>query len=160
MTGTLNVYFRNITFIGTIIYLMNAMKRLVPVLALLLIWFCAGITACKKKPPVNPGGGATIQVETSPPAGSVQAAAPGPTFPLIVTIKSAMPPAGVKIDVTARPEGSTVAFFSESVNSSSAVNNFTITNTPVAITSVVEVTVTDLGDAANKVSLNFRYSRK
>ena len=145
---------------ATIIYLMNAMKKFLPVLALLMIWFCAGNTGCKKKPPVNPGGGATIQVETSPPAGSVQAAAPGPTFPLVVTIKSAMPPAGVKIDVTARPEGSTVTFFSESVNSSSAVNNFTITNTPVAITSVVEVTVTDLGDAVNKVSLNFRYSRK
>lgn len=138
---------------------MNSIKKFVTLFSV-VVCLCAVIHACKKNPPVNPGGGSTIQVETSPAAGSVQAAAPGPTFPLVVTIKSAMPPAGVKIDILARPEGSTVAFFTESVTTSNAVNNFTITNTPVAITSVVEITVTDVGNPANKVSLSYRYSRK
>ena len=125
---------------------------------MLFIWLIAGSPACKKTPPPAPG--ATLQIETSPATGSVQAAAPGPDFPLVVTVKSAMPPAGVKIDVSARPEGSSVAFFTQSANSTNAVNNFTITGTPLAITCVVEVTVTDQANTVNKGTASYRYSRK
>ena len=110
------------------------------------------------------GGGtpeAALNVELNPPANSNQAAAPGPDFPLTVTIKSAMPPSGVKIDVTARQDvaGST-PFFTQSINSTTSVNNFTIVNSPRNVTIRVDVTVTSLSTSTNKFTGSYTYSRK
>ena len=116
--------------------------------------------SCKKS---SGGGGsneATLDVELNPPAGSNQAASPGPDFPLIVTIKSAMPPSGVKIDVAAKQDGSTSTFFSQSINSTSATNTFTITNSPRSVTLRVDVTVTSLTNSSNKWTGGYTYSRK
>ena len=110
------------------------------------------------------GGGtneASFSVELNPAAGSNQAPSPGPDFPLVVTIKSTMPPSGVKIDVSAREDvtGST-PFFTQSINSTTSVNNFTITNSPRGVTIRVDVTVTSLTNSSNKFSGSYTYSRK
>jgi len=115
--------------------------------------------SCKKG-----GGGsneATLAVELTPSVNSNQAPSPGPDFPLVVTIKSTMPPSGVKIDVSAKEDvASSIPFFTASVNTSTATNNFTITNTPRTVTVRVTVTVTSLTDANNKWTGSYTYSKK
>ena len=112
---------------------------------------------CKKPKPNNPS---TLTIETTPAAGSNAAPAPGPDFPLVVRITSSIPSGGVKIDVTARAEGSTIPFYTTSVTSSNPVNNFVITGAPAGVTSVVDVTATDLSNSANTATSSYRFSRK
>jgi hypothetical protein len=116
---------------------------------------------CKK----GGGGGGTneasLVVELNPAAGSNQSPAPGPDFPLTVTIKSTMPPSGVKIDVTAREDvAGSIPFFTQSLNSTATSNNFTITNSPRNVTIRVDVTVTSLTLSTNKFTGSYTYSRK
>ena len=114
---------------------------------------------CKKS-----GGGnnePSLSVELNPAAGSNQAPAPGPDFPLAITIKSTLPTSGVKIDVTAKQDvaGST-SFYTESRNSTTAANNFSITNSPRNVTIRVDVVVTSLSNSSNKWTGSYTYSRK
>lgn len=102
----------------------------------------------------------TLTVTTSPANGANEAAAPGPTFPLTVTIGSTLPTSGVTIQVKARPDGVSTTFFTEERSSTSASNSFTITGTPVSTTCVVEITVTSKTCATNKWTGSYRYSRK
>jgi len=109
------------------------------------------------------GGGSTetnLAVTLNPPANSTQPAVPQTTFPLTVSITSPMPSQGVTIDVKAAPDGSTTNFFTESRSSTTADNNFTITNTPVSVVCVTTVTVTSKTKATNTITLSYRYSRK
>ena len=109
------------------------------------------------------GGGSNetpLSVELNPAAGSNQAPSPGPDFPLTVTIKSTMPPSGVKIDVSAKQDGTTTNFFTQSVTTTTAANNFTITGSPRSVTLRVDVTVTSVTDASNKWTGSYTYSRK
>lgn len=105
---------------------------------------------------------ANLAVTLNPPNGSVQPPTLGSSFPLTVTITSAMPPNGVKIDITAkRDDGSGApSYYSTSVNSTTAVNNFSITNTPVGVQCLVEVRVTSLTKATNQWTGSYRYTRK
>src|SRR5438067_8191478 len=79
------------------------------------------LAACKKS-----GGEENLKVETTPTVlnNHVESPAPGPDFPLLVSIKSKMPAGGVKIDVVARQEGVSTPFFTESRNTTSTDNNF------------------------------------
>ncbi len=102
-----------------------------------------------------------LVITTSPPInGQVEASAPGPNFPLAVTVTSAMPPQGVKIDVSARPDGGNTPFFTTTQNTSNRTTNFSITNTPQLITCRVTVTVTSLSKPSNTVTGHYLYSRK
>ncbi len=117
-------------------------------------------SSCKK----SGGGGGNepaLVVELNPAANSNQAPAPGPDFPLTVTIKSTLPSSGVKIDVVARQDvaGST-PFFTQSLNSMTSINTFNITNSPRNLTLRVDVTVTSLSNASNKFNGSYIYSRK
>ncbi len=115
--------------------------------------------ACKK----SKGGSseATLSVETTPANGSTNLNLLGPDFPLKVEIKSTMPPSGVKIEIAAKKDGSSdPAFFTSSNNSTAAVNNYTITNTPSSVTCVVTITVTSLSNSGNKWTGTYRYSKK
>jgi hypothetical protein len=134
------------------------MKNKFYLFSLILFSIILAAGNCKKPKDPNPSGSLTI--ETNPPSGSNQAPAPGPDFPLVVTITSAMPSAGVKIDVVARAEGSITPFFSTSQNSSSASNNFLITGAPQGVTNVVDVTVTDLSNTTFTATSSFRFARK
>lgn len=110
-------------------------------------------------------GGSTpetpLAVTTNPPDGSDQAPAPGPTFPLSVTITSTMPPGGVTIAVKAYVDGSPNApFYTTSVSSTQSANNFTITGTPSQQTCDVSVTVTSKSQSSNTWSGTYRYAMK
>ena len=121
-----------------------------------IILFIA-VVSCQK----GSGGEQNLVVETLPLAnGHVEAPAPGPDFPLRVTVKSAMPSGGVKIDVTAKIDGGTVAFFTNSKTTSSGVTDFTIALTPSGVVSVVDITVTSVSTSTNKWSGSYKYSRK
>jgi hypothetical protein len=129
-------------------------KYFLPVCIILLL----AMASCQK---TSGGNEENLSVETLPLAnGHVEASAPGPDFPLKVTVKSAMPPGGVKISVTAKIDGGTLAFFNTSKTSSSAVTDITITGTPSGVVSVVDITVTSASTATNKWSGSYKYSRK
>ena len=130
------------------------------IIALLLL-LVAGI-GCQKSPSNNLADEENLTVQTSPVTtnNNVEAPAPGPTFPLKITITSKMPSGGVRIDVLARPDGSTTPFFTESKNSSVTDNNFIITSTPKTVVCVVEITVTSNTKTSNKWTGSYRYSSK
>lgn len=136
------------------------MKKLIaPVFIALCI--IISMPYCKKS---GGGGGGScsetaMTVTTNPANGSVQAAAPGPTFPLTVTVTANLPSAGATIEVKARPESSTTAFFTET-KTASGPTSFTIANTAVGVPSVVDIVVTSKSCATNKVTLSYKYSRK
>ena len=116
--------------------------------------------SCKKGGGGGPNESALV-VELNPAAGSNQAPSPGPDFPLTVTIKSTMPPSGVKIDVSAAEDvAGATPFFTQTINSTTATNNFTITNSPRSVTLKVTVTVTSLSTSSNKWTGSYTYSRK
>lgn len=117
--------------------------------------------ACKK----DKGGGGTnevnLSVETTPGSGTTEAPAPGPDFPLKVEIKSTMPPSGVKIEVSAKQDGTATTFFTTSTNTTSASNNnFTITGTPKTVICVVDVKVTSISKPTNVWTGSYKYSKK
>jgi hypothetical protein len=128
-----------------------------------IIFFLAGIAACGKS---GGGGGTTscsetaMTVSTTPATGTVQPSAAGTTFPLAVNISANLPAAGATIEVKARPESSSTAFYTETKTATAAVTNFTITATPVGVPAIVEITVTSKSCATNKFTGSYRYSRK
>jgi hypothetical protein len=139
-------------------YSMNFRKALLPGLIVIM---AAGIFGtCKKKPADNCAGQPAIVATTSPAVNTVEAPAPGPTFPLRVTISSTLPSGGVNIEVKARPENSTTAFFTETKSATTSVTDFTITGTPLTTPSIVEITITSKTCGTNKWTGSYRYSRK
>lgn len=136
------------------------MKKLT--FSLLILAIVVAISpACKKS---SGGGGsneATLVVETTPANGSNNLNILGPTFPLKVEIKSTMPPSGVKIEITAKKDGSSdPAFFTSSNNTTAQQNNYTITGTPDAVTCIVNIKVTSLSSPSNTFTGSYRYSKK
>lgn len=115
---------------------------------------------CKKKKTDSCSSEAALVIATTPASGSTEAPAPGPTFPLRVSISSAIPAGGVSIEVKAHPEGSTTNFYTETRNSTTKDNDFTITNAPSTVVCVVEITVTSKACTNNKTTASYRFSRK
>ncbi len=103
-----------------------------------------------------------LSFTTSPALNSNQPAAPGPDFPLVVTLNNPIPPGGVKIDITVKQQNpaNSPAFFTVSRTTNSAVNNFSITGTPSGAVSIVEIVATSVTCATNKFSGTYTYSRK
>ena len=132
------------------------MKKLLS-LTLCVIFIIGVMPYCKKKKTCSE---TPMQVTTTPAIGSTEAPAPGPDFPLRVTISANMPAAGVTISVKARPDAGGNFFFTESRSSTSANNDFTIKNTPVTTVGLVEITVTSNGCSSNAFTGTYRYSRK
>lgn len=116
--------------------------------------------ACKKHKDSG-SNEARLAVQTTPAAGTTDPPAPGPDFPLVINVTSAMPSGGIKINVTSKIDGSSAAaFFTYSQNSTSASNNVTITGTPSTSICLVSITVTSLSDGTNVWNGSYRYSKK
>ena len=100
-------------------------------------------------------------MDLDPPNGTVQAASVGP-FNLKVTITSTMPSNGVKIEISAKKDDGSgaAAFYTSNGNTSNAVSNFSLTNTPLNVPCLVEVKVTSLTKSSNQWTGSYRYSRK
>jgi len=129
-------------------------------LALTVVMILGLMPNCKKKKGDDPCATQTaISATTSPAINSVQAPSPGPNFPLRITITN-LPSTGVSITVKAKPEAGGTEFFSETRNSTTAVNDFTITGTPLNVVSIVEITITSSNCPANKWTGSYKYSRK
>ena len=125
-----------------------------------LVLFCVVGSACKK----SKGGDScstepALNVTMNPANNSTEPASPGPSFPLTVSITNLSSSGGV-ITVNARPENSNTNFFSESRNTTTATNNFTITGTPASTAAIVQVTVTSQSCNTNRFTGSYRYSRK
>ena len=127
----------------------------------LLLFILVGM-GCQKSPSNNLAGEENLTVQTSPVTtnNNVEAPAPGPTFPLKVTITSKMPSGGVRIDIVARLDGSATTFYTESKSTQAADNNFVIQNTPKTVICVVEITVVSNNKSSNKWTGSYRYSSK
>ena len=96
-------------------------------LRLLAMFFLSTVllsSGCKKSGGGGGGGGGTTEanlaVTTTPANGSLQTPSLGP-FDLSVTITSAMPSGGVKIEVTAKREDNSVQHFTQTINSTSSL---------------------------------------
>lgn len=133
-----------------------------PLFVIIAVVCCLALLSdCKKKK--GSDGCSTeepLQVTTTPAINSTEPPSPGSSFPLSVSITSALPVAGVTITIKARPENSQTAFYNESRNSGTAINNFIITGTPVTTPAIVEITVTSSSCSTNRFTGSYRYSRK
>lgn len=137
----------------------DAMKKislyLVGLLAVAMLVF-----SCGKKNDSTPDE-AGVTAQTTPAINSNNLNQLGPDFPLKVEITSAMPPKGVKIDISASKDGSSdPAYFTTSSTTSAPENNFTITSTPSGVTCVVNITVTSVTKSSNVWKGQYRYSKK
>jgi hypothetical protein len=127
----------------------------------ILLFFMATTAACKKGGGDGGGCGETaLTVVTTPAIGSTEPPSAGTTFPLMVNVSANLPASGVTIDVKARAESSTTAFYTESKTATAAISNFTITATPIGVPCIVEITVTSKSCANNKFTGSYRFSRK
>jgi hypothetical protein len=133
-------------------------KAFLPWIAVLLV--LVSMPYCKKKKTDSCTTEATLVVSTTPANGTTELPAPGPTFPLRVSITSAMPASGVTIEVKARPDASATTFYTETKSTTVKDNDFTITNTPNTVTCIVEITVTSKTCSTNKWTGSYRYSKK
>lgn len=130
---------------------------------ILLLIIVAISPACSKGSGSNTECTETGLAFTSSPAvNSTETPAPGPDFPLTVTVTQPIPTAGVTIKVTAKPESpaNSTAFFSTTKSTTTSVNNFTITGADVNVLNIVEITVTSNSCATNKASGTYKFSRK
>ena len=124
---------------------------------------CTAFAACGKS---GGGGGGTtseanLTVVTNPAEGSDQAAAPGPTFALSVTVTSVLPSKGVTIAISAAIDGSSGSpFYTTSSSTTQSINSFTITGTPAQQTCVVNITVTSNTKSSNVWTGSYRYAMK
>lgn len=120
--------------------------------------------SCKKSSGGGGGGSneANLTVTLNPPENSTQSPSPQTDFPLTVTVTSVMPAQGVTVDISAKKDDGSgaAAFFTTSLNTTTAINNFTITGTPAGIVSLTTVTVTSRTKSTNKWTGSYRYSRK
>jgi hypothetical protein len=106
---------------------------------------------------------AALTVTTNPTTvgNDVQAPAPGPDFPLTVQITSVMPPKGVTIVVTAAEDGTANStFFTQTLNTTSISNSFSITKTPALVNCIVNITVTSNTKSTNVWSGSYLYTMK
>lgn len=131
----------------------------------LLLWLAVimiivAMPYCKKKKTDSCSSESTLAVTTTPANGTTELPAPGPGFPLKVSISSVIPASGVTIEVKARPDGSPTTFFTESRTSSSKDNDFTITGAPGTVVCIVEITVTSKTCSTNKWTGSYRFSKK
>lgn len=136
------------------------MKKVI-LFGLSLFLVLAVTQSCKKK---KDGGNdrcgeQEIKVATIPANGTVDPPAPGKDFPLIVNIET-MPPSGASITVTAKQDGNSTAYFTETRDNPTTSNSFSVTNTPVGVTCVVEVVVTSKTCNTNQWKGSYRYSAK
>ena len=133
-------------------------KAFLPWIAVLLV--LVSMPYCKKKKTDSCSTEATLVVSTTPANGTTELPAPGPTFPLRVSITSALPASGVTIEVKARPDASATTFYTETKSTTVKDNDFTITNTPNTVVCIVEITVTSKTCSTNKWTGSYRYSKK
>ena len=133
------------------------MKKLAIYLGILLS-FIAISQACSKD---DNCGEESINFTSTPAINSTEPPSPGPDFGLTVNITN-MTTSGATIVVTAKPEDppSATPFFNQTVTTTTASNNFTITGTPLATSCIVTVTVTSKSCASNTKTGTYRYSRK
>jgi hypothetical protein len=73
-----------------------------------------------------------------------------------------MPPSGVKIEISAkRDDGSNPPpFYSQTTNTSAGCTNFTITNAPALVQSLIYIKVTSLTKPTNVWSGSCRFTSK
>lgn len=137
------------------------MKNL-SLLSVLLILLLGITPACSKSG--SGGGGACTETgigfTSSPAVNTTETPAPGPDFPLSVTVTN-LPSAGATISVSAKPEAGGAAFFTQSKTAAtSGATSFTITGAALNVVNVVEITVTSKSCATNKATGTYKFSRK
>jgi hypothetical protein len=126
-----------------------------------ILLLIAVVFGCKKHKDSGCGE-AALKVTTSPANGTVDPPAPGPNFPLVVTVTDGMPTSGVTIEVKAQKDSTnaTPFFTQKTSNVTTNSTNFTITSTPAGATCIVNVTVTSNTCNTNQWTGSYRYSSK
>lgn len=139
------------------------MKKIALIITIVISASLLISSGCKKS---GGGGGGTdneanLTVTTNPANGAVVPAAVGP-YNLAITVTSAMPSGGVKIEVSAKVDNGTnpPAFYSQTTNTSSVTSNFNITGSTPLTLNLVNVTVTSLSKPSNVWTGSYRFNSK
>ena len=122
---------------------------------ILILFFSILVAACGSKSPAPPPPSEQSIAFTHNAGNNVLN--PGPSLNFNVTLTSAMPAAGIKVEVSTKEEasGNTVGTNS-SVNSTSATVNVGVSGLPRQLWCIVTIKVTSVSTASNSATQTFR----
>ncbi|HEU5164203.1 MAG TPA: hypothetical protein VFU29_01615 [Chitinophagaceae bacterium] len=122
---------------------------------ILILFFSILVVACGSKSPAPPPPSEQSIAFTHNAGNNVLN--PGPSLNFNVTLTSAMPAAGIKVEVSTKEEasGNTVGTNS-SVNSTSATVNVGVSGLPRQLWCIVNIKVTSVSTASNSATQTFR----
>lgn len=122
---------------------------------IVVLFFSILVAACGSKSPAPPPPSEQSIAFTHNAGNNVLN--PGPSLNFNVTLTSAMPAAGIKVEVSTKEEasGNTVGTNS-SVNSTSATVNVGISGLPRQLWCIVTIKVTSVSTASNSTTQTFR----
>ena len=122
---------------------------------IVVLFFSILVAACGSKSPAPPPPSEQSIAFTHNAGNNVLN--PGPSLNFNVTLTSAMPAAGIKVEVSTKEEasGNTVGTNS-SVNSSSATVNVGVSGLPRQLWCIVTIKVTSVSTASNSTTQTFR----
>lgn len=122
---------------------------------ILILFFSILVAACGSKSPAPPPPSEQSIAFTHNAGNNVLN--PGPSLNFNVTLTSAMPAAGIKVEVSTKEEasGNTVGTNS-SVNSTSATVNVGVSGLPRQLWCIVNIKVTSVSTASNSATQTFR----
>jgi len=98
-------------------------------------------------------------IDIDPGAGNIYAAL-GATQTINVNLSSALPKAGVQIDVSTKKDSDATVVSSSSTSTTSATNTVTIENLQPGVLCTTTITITSKSTATNSVVKSFKIARK
>jgi hypothetical protein len=127
---------------------------------MIFIFISLFITACKKtnEPGVINWNDPPVKVRLTPANGSTQPPTFLPDFRLKILVTSVMPSDGVRIIVSAAPDGSSNPFYTKNITTTQPETDLIITGTPPTGINLVSVTVKSLNNITNESKGSYRYS--
>ena len=130
------------------------MKSIIKSLLILLVVI---YTSCSNKGSSGPPADQPITFTHNAGAATQN---PGATMPFAVTLTSAMPASGIKVDVTTETEVGGTAVSNSTVSGSSATVNLSVTGLPRQVWCVTTVKVSSVGTPSNSATQIFRVVNK
>lgn len=123
---------------------------------ILVIFFGALISACSSKSPAPPPPPSEQPIAFTHNAGN-NVLNPGPSLNFAVTLSSAMPSSGIKVEVSTKEEasGNSVGTNS-SANSTTSTVNANVSGLPRQLWCIVTIKVSSVSAASNSATQTFR----
>ena len=117
------------------------------------------VTNTSPPPPTPIEASIVFSINVDPGVGNILAVT-GTTQAMVVSISSAIPSAGVNVNVIVRKDSDNSIIFSSSISSTSSVNNISISGLTAGVLCTASVSVTSKSTSANTSTKTFKLAAK